>query len=55
MAAANKGFNWYDLYRMPTKYRLFYYRQMLDVVEKENKPIEEAKTQSPNSRVRIRK
>jgi predicted solute-binding protein len=55
MAAAGKGFNWYDLYSMPTRYRLFYYRQMVEAVEKETQQMEAAKSQNPNSKVRIRK
>jgi hypothetical protein len=55
MAAAGKGFTWYDLYRMPTRLRLFYYRQMLESVERENEQVEAAKRQSPSSKVRVKK
>lgn len=34
---ANGGFNWHDLYYMPVKLREFYYRELIDAKDQENK------------------
>ena len=51
---ANGGFNWYDLYYMPTKLREFYWRELLKVKESETNQYEKqsAKSTAANSRVR---
>lgn len=51
---ANGGFNWYDLYYMPTKLREFYWRELLKVKESETTQYEKqsAKSTAANSRVR---
>lgn len=52
---ANGGFNWHDLYYMPTRLREFYYRELVAAKDSEKKEIEAAnqKTKS-TSRVRRR-
>jgi len=37
MYYANGGFNWHDLYYMPVKLREFYYRELIDAKDQENK------------------
>jgi hypothetical protein len=52
---ANGGFNWHDLYYMPTKLREFYYRELVSAKEEEKKEIDNANQKSKiASRVRRR-
>ena len=52
---ANGGFNWHDLYYMPTKLREFYYREMLDAKDEEKKQMDSINSKSKSaSRVRRR-
>jgi hypothetical protein len=37
MYYANGGFNWHDLYYMPSKLREFYWRELLKTKEEETK------------------
>ena len=46
---ANGGFNWHDLYLMPTRLREFYWRELLKTKQDENETIEAAKTKTNNS------
>jgi len=52
---ANGGFNWHDLYYMPTKLREFYYREMLDAKEEEKKQIDSAQSKGKASGSRVRR
>jgi hypothetical protein len=40
---ANGGFNWSDLYYMPTRLREFYWRELLKAKTEENETIEKSK------------
>ena len=52
---ANGGFNWHDLYYMPTKLREFYYRELLKAKDTEQKQVEAMNAKSKtSSRVRRR-
>ena len=46
---ANGGFNWHDLYNMPTRLREFYWRELLKTKQDENDQIEQSKSKSNNS------
>lgn len=46
---ANGGFNWQDLYFMPTKLREFYWRELLKTKESENNSVEKVRANSNNS------
>lgn len=48
---SNGGFNWNDLYYMPTKLREFYWRELLDTKNKEKEELEKSK-KSSQSKVR---
>lgn len=52
---ANGGFNWNDLYYMPTKLREFYYRELLKAKETENSEIEKAKSSSNSNSSKARR
>jgi hypothetical protein len=43
---SNGGFNWNDLYYMPTKLREFYWRELLKAKQDENEQIESAKSKN---------
>jgi hypothetical protein len=50
---ANGGFNWHDLYYMPTKLREFYWRELIEVKEEEKQQNESANNKiKSSSRVR---
>ena len=57
MYYSNGGFNWNDLYYMPTKLREFYYNELLNAKNKENEIAEKhtKKSNSPSSISKIRK
>jgi hypothetical protein len=46
------GFTVMELYQMPTKLRLFYYRKLIDAKRKENEQIEKS---NKASKVRIKR
>ena len=46
---ANGGFNWHDLYLMPTKLRQFYFKELLKVKEQERDGLEKSKNQNTNN------
>ena len=46
---ANGGFNWHDLYYMPTRLREFYWRELIKAKEDEVKSAEQSK--KSNSKV----
>jgi hypothetical protein len=47
---SNGGFNWNDLYYMPTKLREFYWRELLEVKKKEQEDLDKAKKPKQQSR-----
>lgn len=51
------GFTMIDVYRMPTKFRRFYYNKLLETKTAESKAVEKANagTNSNGNKVRIRK
>jgi len=53
---SNGGFNWNDVYYMPTKLREFYYRELTHAKDEEKKQIDESsrKSKSQSSMVRRR-
>jgi hypothetical protein len=52
---ANGGFNWHDLYFMPTKLRQFYWKELLKVKEEEREQIEKAKPSNTNNLSKTRR
>jgi hypothetical protein len=52
---ANGGFNWHDLYLMPTRLREFYWRELLKTKEEENETIETAKASKSNNSSKTRR
>jgi hypothetical protein len=56
MCNYGNGFTMMELYRMPTKYRRFYYRKLVESKKAESEAIEKANKPKTNSgKVRIRK
>jgi len=56
MCNYGNGFTVMELYRMPTKFRRFYYNKLVEAKTEETKAVEKANKSSNNSgRVRIRK
>jgi hypothetical protein len=57
MCNYGNGFTMMDLYKIPTKYRRFYYNKLLEAKTAESKAVEKANaaSNSKGSRVRIRK
>ena len=56
MCNYGNGFTLMDLYRMPTKYRRFYYNKLLESKKAESEAIEKAnKVNNSSGKVRIRK
>jgi hypothetical protein len=51
---ANGGFNWNDLYYMPTKLREFYWRELLHAKDEETKALEKSKASNSAARTRRR-
>jgi len=52
---ANGGFNWNDVYFMPTKLREFYFRELLKTKEEEKEASERVyKSKTPNTKARKR-
>jgi hypothetical protein len=49
---SNGGFNWNDLYYMPTKLREFYWRELLDTKKQEREEIEKARKPTQSNRLR---
>lgn len=52
---ANGGFNWHDLYFMPTKLREFYWKELLKTKEQEREGIEKSKNQNTNNSSKTRR
>jgi hypothetical protein len=52
MVNYGNGFTMMELYQMPTKLRLFYYKKLIEAKKKEN---EQVKTASTPSKVRIKR
>ena len=52
---ANVGFNWNDLYFMPTKLREFYFKELLKVKENERESMNTAKNQNSNNSSKTRR
>jgi hypothetical protein len=52
---ANGGFNWHDLYFMPTKLREFYWRELLKTKEEEREQIEKSKPSISNNSSKTRR
>lgn len=52
---ANGGFNWNDLYFMPTKLREFYFKELLKVKESERESMNTAKNQNANNSSKTRR
>jgi hypothetical protein len=52
MVHYGNGFTVMELYQMPTKLRLFYYRKLIDAKRKENEQIEKS---NKASKVRIKR
>ena len=46
---ANGGFNWHDLYYMPTKLREFYWRELIEAKDEEKKQYESANNKVKSS------
>lgn len=57
MCNYGNGFTMMDLYRMPTKFRRFYYNKLLEAKKAESDAIEKANnpSNSKGGKVRIRK
>lgn len=47
---ANGGFNWHDLYFMPTHLREFYWKQLLDIKNKEKENYDNSVNKSNSSK-----
>jgi hypothetical protein len=52
---ANGGFNWSDLYFMPTKLREFYWKELLKTKEQEREGLEKSKNQNTNNSSKTRR
>jgi len=52
---ANGGFNWHDLYLMPTKLRNFYWRELLKTKEDEREQIEKSRPSTSNNSSKTRR
>jgi hypothetical protein len=52
---ANGGFNWNDLYFMPTKLRAFYFKELLKVKEGERESMSNVKNQNSNNSSKTRR
>ena len=52
---ANGGFNWHDLYLMPTKLRNFYWRELLKTKEEEREQIEKSRPSTSNNSSKTRR
>lgn len=48
--ASNGGFNWNDIYHMPTQLREFYWNELIAIKEAEKKAYETAKRKSSPSK-----
>lgn len=49
---SNGGFNWNDLYYMPTKLREFYWRELLEVKKEEKKEVDKAAKANKSKTIR---
>jgi hypothetical protein len=54
MYYANGGFNWYDLYHMPTKLREFYYNELVKAKTTETDAIEKGRNKNKTSKTNRR-
>jgi hypothetical protein len=52
---ANGGFNWHDLYFMPTKLREFYWKELLKTKESEREQIEKSRPSNANNSSKTRR
>lgn len=52
---SNGGFNWHDLYFMPTKLREFYWKELLMVKEGERESMNTSKNQNTNNSSKTRR
>ena len=52
---ANGGFNWNDLYFMPTKLRIFYFKELLKVKEGERESMNTARNQNTKNSSKTRR
>jgi hypothetical protein len=52
---AQGGFNWHDLYFMPTKLREFYWKELLKAKEEEREQIEKSKPSASNNSSKTRR
>jgi hypothetical protein len=52
---ANGGFNWHDLYLMPTKLREFYFKELLKVKEQERESMDTGRNQTTNNSSKTRR
>jgi hypothetical protein len=52
---ANGGFNWNDLYFMPTKLREFYFKELLRAKEKEREDFDTSRNQNTNNSSKTRR
>jgi hypothetical protein len=52
---ANGGFNWHDLYFMPTKLREFYWKELLKAKEEEREQIEKSRPSTSNNSSKTRR
>jgi hypothetical protein len=52
---ANGGFNWHDLYLMPTKLREFYWKELLKTKEEEREQIEKSRPSNANNSSKTRR
>jgi hypothetical protein len=52
---SNGGFNWHDLYFMPTKLREFYWKELLKTKEGERETIEKSRNQNTTNSSKTRR
>jgi hypothetical protein len=55
MYYANGGFNWHDLYYMPTKLREFYWRELLKAKDEEANAIQAQNVQAKSNSSKVRR
>jgi hypothetical protein len=55
MVNYGNGFTVMELYKMPTRLRIFYYNKLADAKKKENEQIEKSNKVASASKVRVRR
>jgi hypothetical protein len=55
MVNYGNGFTVMELYKMPTRLRMFYYNKLADAKKKENEQIEKSNKAASASKVRVRR